>query len=659
MMDVVFLVLYVTAPVVVWWRSRSIAWTVISLLASLSIIGVIVNFAIDHIGPVTWLTLQVLTLVALVIPVALSFISRPAQSAPRKRQLSVILLPVGLIALFLLIMTTWWTQVPAFQTPVSFLMGHAVAEDNAKWLDFAAQLATGAPIEQGVPLGGPLQLFMTAMATLLAVVSMIFYGGINEVLVAANTVIYAQFAFVALAPLALAPLAETAYRVRGSGARVRLVRIPTPLIWAGSLILVTAVLMATAYGHITWQYTALAVTLWVATYLVELPIPRARLLTSLIVVASMTVWLPMNVIALVVLIGWIVVLFGRGIRFGAWDWSGIALTAVVAVSTAQPLLSSFSFISTNSLGAAGVVPTGGFGAGLAAAIPTVASLTPPWQLVDATLFAAGGGTERTGPLLFALAALGVVGAAVWLDRQGLSRAGYLRLMPVGLLASFAFALQVLDQWVTGSAPNYGSDKFMFLATVTVAAGTIPVALLLLSFGRATMTPVRWAGVGVVVLILVVDSLLVRSVAAARPEQWSPSIPFDNPRSYWWPADVNGNPVQPIDGNPVGCVYLPQGAKAPSAILDSKLSDAQRVYSCTRLLAGLAGEDVGAQPMVDWLRREWLNNERAWEGVYGYLAAMPDSVLDRPVILLDDGSNVIGLESMRSLLARFPADAWSR
>ena len=43
-------------------------------------------------------------------------------------------------------------------------------------------------------------------------------------------------------------------------------------------------------------------------------------------------------------------------------------------------------------------------------------------------------------------------------------------------------------------------------------------------------------------------------------------------------------------------------------------------------------------------------------VHGYLEGMPDAVLDRPVILLDDGSNVIGLESMRSLLDRYPAEA---
>ena len=36
--------------------------------------------------------------------------------------------------------------------------------------------------------------------------------------------------------------------------------------------------------------------------------------------------------------------------------------------------------------------------------------------------------------------------------------------------------------------------------------------------------------------------------------------------------------------------------------------------------------------------------------------MPESVLNKPVILLDDGSNVIGVESVRSLLARFPQSA---
>jgi len=364
----------------------------------------------------------------------------------------------------------------------------------------------------------------------------------------------------------------------------------------------------------------------------------------------MTVWVPMNAIAAVLIIGWLVVLLGRGLRESRWDPIGLALLVVVAIAIWQPMRSSIAFLTESSFSAMGAA--GGLSA-------SVIPRQPVFAIFDSTLFAAGGGVEETGPLLALLAVVGAIGAAILWDRRSSGLETYSRLLPVGLLVAFLVALQVLDQWTTGSAPHYGSNKFAFLVAVTVAAGCIPVALMLASPGAGGMTAARWVGVGSVVVVLVLDSLLVRSVAAARPEQWSPPIPFDNPRSYWWPADVDGTADQPISANPVGCVYLPAGAKAPSGILESGLSDPQRVYSCTRLLAGLAGEDAGAQPMVDWLRREWLTNERAWEGVYGYLSEMPDAVLDRPVILLDDGSNVTGLESMRSLLGRFPADAWSR
>ncbi len=648
-MHAFFLVAYVALPLLAWWRSRSISWTVIYTVGSVSIFGAGINFVIDHITPVTWLWLQITMLLALLVPAGLAFLVPMRRDAPRRRQLIAIGLPVLLLTGFLFVMTTWWTQVPAFQTPVSYLMGHAFAEDNAKWLDFAALMATGNPIEQAVPMGGPLQLFLVAISTLMAVVSQIVYGGVNQVMVAGNTVIYGQYALVALAPLAFAPLAEA--KIPRRGALRRGTRIPTPFVWAGAVVLVSGVLMATAYGHLTWQLIAVIVTLWIATFLVNSPVPRARLLTSLAVAAGMTVWLPMNAIAFVLIVGWLVILIQRGIRGASWDAIGLALTVVVAIAIWQPMRSSLAFVTDTSFEA-----LGGAGAGVAASfVPR----GPIFTIFDSTLFAAGGGVEKTGPLLGALAIAAALASAVLWDLRSRRVGSYARLMPIGLLGGFLVVLQLLDQWTTGSAPHYGSDKFAFLVAVTVAGAAIPVALMLVSPGVRGMTAARWVGVGAVIVVMLLDTLLIRSVAAARPEQWSPPIPFDNPRSYWWPADVNLTANQPISENPVGCVYLPAGAKAPSGILDSALSDPQRVYSCTRLLAGLAGEDAAAQPMVDWLRREWLTNERAWEGVYGYLAGMPDSVLDRPVILLDDGSNVTGLESMRSLLGRFPADAWSR
>ena len=650
-MHALFLVVYITLPLLTLWRTRSIAWTVVAIFASVSVFGLTLNWVENTFFAPNWFQLQWVALVALGAPVLVAFLTRPRQHAPIRHQAVAIGAPVLALGSFFAIATTWWTQQPAYLSPVGFLMGHATAEDNAKWLDFAAFMASGGPIEQSVPMGGPLQLFLVVVATVAAVVSQVTLGGVNEVLVAANSVIYGQFALVVLAPLALAPLAEVRLRRPARDAARGFVRIPWPFIWIGSLVLVSAVLMLTAYGHLTLQFTMLVVAVWVTVYLVRSPIPGATFWASLAVAASMTVWFPMAAISALVLLGWMVVLVIRLVRGdrGVANWAYLAVTIVAAVALLDPLRSAIVFLF-------GIVPAAALGGFGAAGGATSTAVFPVFtNLTDSDLFAASGGTEVTTPLLMVLAGVAALGASAVVSRQGTDQ-GYVRLIPLLLLAAFALSLNVLDQWATGGAPHYGSYKFTFMAVIVIAAATLPVCMMALDPRARGMTATRWVGVGVVIIALVVDPLLVRSVAAARPEQWSPPIPFNNPRSYWWPAEVNGTADQPISQNPIGCVYLPADAKAPSAILESRLSDPQRVYACTRLLAGLAGEDWNAQPMVDWLRREWLTNTRAWTDVYGYLERMPDSVLDRPVILLDDGSNVTGLESMRSLLGRFPAEA---
>lgn len=644
-MDALLLVAYLALIGVTLWRSRSVAWTSVSVLASVSVLGVLVNFAIDHITLFTWGQLQFLLLLALAAPAAVAWLRGPVGGAPRRIQFLGTLLPVALLAVFFTAVLTWWSEGPALLRPVGFLMGHAIAEDNAKWLDFGAKLATGEAVEQAVPLGGPLQLYLVFVATLMAVASQLLLGGVNEVMVAANTVIVGQFLLVALAPLALAPLVEA----KVSRLREGRSRIPLPFVWVGGLILVLAVLMLTAYGHLTLQWTLLVAGAWVAVYLVRARLPWVHWLASMAVAGLLVVWFPMTVIAIVVLTGWLVVLARRVVSGPRTLTSivGLAITGALAVALFEPLRSSFVYVAgTSGITASPMSSAGG-------ALRSAAALIPVPAITDSSLFLAAGGTEVATPILVALAVIGAVGAAFVVSRQANDR-GYVRLLPVLLLAGFAITLSAMDQWATGSAPNYGALKFTFMTVIVIASITLPVALTLIDAQARGMTVARWMAVGGVVLLLTVDPLLVRSVAAARPEQWSPPIPFDNPRSYWWPAEVNGTGDQPITDLPVACVYLPAEASAPSAILDSQLSDPQRVYSCSRLLGGLTGTELESEPLVSWLRREWLTNTRAWSDVYGYLSDMSDDVLDRPVILLDDGSNVVGLDSFRSLLGRFPA-----
>ena len=609
-MDALFLVAFLLLPVLTLWRSRSLAWTVIMIAASVSVLGAIVSFAIDHVHLWTRVELQWVLLLALIVPAVLAWVRPAPREAPMRRQLLAIGVPVLGLGAFLAVVTTLWTDQPAYLNPVSFLMGHAVAEDNAKWLDYTSMMATGLPVDQTVPTGGPLQLYLVFVATLMGVISQLALGGYNEVLVAANTVIYGQFLLVSLAPLALAPLAEARVvrpTAEGSGKRAR---IPWPLIWTGVVVLVSAVLLVTAYGHLTLQFTMIVAALWSSAFLVASRVPRAALLTSLVVAAGMTVWLPMNAIAVGLLIGWLALLVSRGVRGRGWDAVGIGLVVVVTIAIWEPIRSSLAFVLASTPTAADAVgrSLGGGIRAVAAVIGHVPGFGPVRMgIADSTLFEAGGGTERATAILAVLAAVAAVAAATVASRQGLPRTGYVRLLPVFVLAGFAVGLNVLDQWATGSAPHYGSLKFTFMATIVIASVCLPVGLMLLDPRARAMTPARWAGVGAVIFLLIVDTLLVRSIAAARPDQWSPPIPFENPQSYWWPADVNGTAAQPISRTrsrvctsrrgppPVGDPRLPVVRSAAGVLLQPPARRARRGGRRRPADRGLAPPGMAHEP----------------------------------------------------------------
>jgi hypothetical protein len=654
-MNAAFLGAYLVLIGVAYWRVRSLAWLVLATAGSIAVFGASLNFIHDRAIRLSGVGLQWILLAALVAVLVAAFVLPYRGSVSVRRQFLAVLLPVLILLGFFILVTTSWTEEPAFLRPVSFLMGNANAEDNARWLDFTAQWASGEQIYQPVPIGGPLQLFMTFIATVMAVISEVTLGGLNQVAVAANSVIYGEYALAIMAPIALATLAEAKFRPRmQSGALGKAALLPVPALWLGMGILSVFSLAVIAYGHLTLQFTFLIAGLWSATFLAASRIPRARLVSSLAAAASMTVWLPLNVIAVMVVVAWAALYISRLIRFGARsvDWVGFALLALVSVGVFQPVYSSLYYLFISSQGFA--LP-GGFAAG---GVSTGVFLFVP-ALAGSILFAATGGTEQVTAILGILAVASVIAAAVVIGWQpARSRlSGYRRFATLGAFTVISVSIFILDFWSTGSGPNYGSMKFSYLLVGIVLATTAPIALMALNPERGrVMTMPRWVGLAAVIMILAVDTLLPRAGSLLRPEMWSPPIPFNNTSgSYWWPAEVNGTGDQPIAGNPMACVYLPEGSLVPTAIVPSGLSDPQRVYACTRQLSGLAGLDAEAQPIVDWLRREWFTNEPAWAAVYDSFANLPDYVLDRPVILLDDGSNVKGIETMRALLARYPKE----
>lgn len=666
-MDFVFLSIWSVLFALTLWRARSTIWVVVTIAAVGGLVGATLAFlhdrgvSLDRVGH-QWAVVAVLGLVGVLAWVPALGFSRSAAGTRVgrggelgwRRQFVGTWLPVILVVGVLVIITTWWTEGPAFLRPVSYLMGNGDAEDNAKWLEFAAQFASGDAIRQAVPMGGPLELLMTVVGTLMGAVSQITLGGYNEVAVAANTVVLGGFLMVALVLFALAPLVES--RVAGS-------RVPIPLVWLSSVVLAAVTLVLVGFGHLTLQFTILVCVLWSATFLTGLGMRRARLLSSLAVATAMTVWLPLNGVAVVILVGWLVVLVGRGFRFGwkASDPVGLGLVVLVIVFLSQPIISSITYslgVGASAASALGGSALGGAVRGVVASVaPALAGGPVSLGLENSPVFSAQGGTEQVGPILGVLTAAAVLAAALLLQgRSGPLPTSLLqRFAPIGLLALSALGIYALDFWSTGDGPHYGSLKFTFMVVVVALVTTLPLALMLIpaSPGSA-MSQARWIALGGVLVLLTIESLLPRAIAQARPQEWSPPIPFDNTSgSYWYPAEVNGTANQPISSVPVACVYLPEGSEYPTAIVPSGLSDAQRVYSCTRILGGLSGVGVDAQFLIDWIRREWYTNTPAWTDVYDGLALLGEEVRSSPVILLDDGSNVISLETLDSLLSRFP------
>ena len=640
--NLIFLIAFLAVPIAAFVLARSLTFVVVGLTAAVAIVGAFINFTHDRGQRWDFLSLQVAVLIALLLVLVAAFFYRRrlggSSVVPFSRQMIAVIAPFLVGLGFLILSRLWAAPTSGLYTGVGFLLVRQGAEDNAKWLDFAAQVVTGNPIEQAVPLGGPLQLIMVMMATLLAVVSQLSFGGINQVFVAANTVIYLEFVLVMLVPFIFAPIAEARFRI-SSGDKARGF-IPAPLIWIGAFVMMTASLAVSGLGHLTLEFTFLVLGIWASVFIVGSKIPHVYVLTTLTVAIASLVWFPLTVIAVPMIIGMAVYLVLKSARarsLAKLPLVPIGLLVLTLVLMWTALVSVLLYMADIPT-AADAPGSGGGGVRTAVASLPIRGLQ---------LLTSQGGTEIIKPTLGLLALASAVLGALYVSRQRGSRtksAQFVAFIPLFLVVAFGLSVSTLGTWFAGSGTAYGGLKSTFTASILVLAITLPMAIMQLDHKRVGMTLVRVAAIVGVIYMLTIDTILPRAITYMSPSQW-PANTGDN-RGYWWPAEVRNTPDQSILANPIGCVYYPQGSEAPTG-----LPNGQTTYSCTRLLAGLSGEDSEAQQVVDWLRREWLTNTPAWTAVWPGFITMAPEVLDKQLILLDNDNKVIGLETIRTFLDR--------
>lgn len=635
MIDLLIVLVSVGALVGAWWVSRNLTYVVVTVVLGFGLAGNLVQTSIALGTGWQVRSLQVLSLIVILGVLAGAYLvrSRMRPGSSMRTQFAGIVLPAMIVGLILILLRLMAPEDPGPLTALGYLINHPMAEDNAKWLNLAAQLADGRTIAFNGYAGGPLLLLMSLVAAGISVLSLLLLGGVNEVAVVLNTVVGSQMLLIVLAPFALAPLAQWRMRAAsGSRGGSAVPLPPAPLLWAGALILVSANAALVKFGHLSLQFVLILLVLWATVFLVSSP-RRLQLMATLVIATTASVWLPLNVMGVILLVGALVV------TLRSRDWRGVGLVVVTVVVTWDALFSSILYLFgiDISIGES-LVDTEGSPVVAGISVDTSAAVSS-----STLLFESPGATETAQPLLAGLALLAVIGAVVVARRVRGSRT-WVSFVPAFIVGGYFVLISAGDAVMSGSAPNYGSNKFGFAVVIMLAAAYLPVAAMAFDSDERRMTAIRWVIGGATVLVLTLDTLLPRALSTLSPRLWvgvNESAP-----AYWAAAEVKDRPEQPLASQPVACFFVPPEVAEPSS-----LPLGQESYSCTRLMLGITGLEGQAGSLVPWLALDWTAQRTHWDELYPSLLIDTSAVADRQVISMDTDGGTAGFTTMREVLER--------
>lgn len=635
MVDAILLIAFIALPVAAWWVGRSLLFVSVWLGLGIGVAGNLVQGSIALGVPWNVRGLQVLVVLVMAGVLGLAWLRRTRSAGPSSsftRQAITIVAPAVVIGVYLLGMRLLAPDSPGPLSAVGYLINHPLAEDNAKWLHLSAQLADSRTIEFSGYAGGPLLLVMAVMAALISVLSLLLLGGVNEVAVAANTVVGTQFLLIALVPFAFAVFAE---RKLSLGRNVR-TYAPLPLIGVSMLVVALASAIITSYGHLSLQFVFPVLVAWLAVFAMSRS-RWLRLVTSLTVVATASVWLPMTAVAIVLLI--LLLVWVIRIRW----WWGLAAVITTMLVAWDALFSSAIYllgIDAVSIPVVGsVLSTVSESEG--ESVGSVGSQASGEVIATAHLFRAPGATEITTPLLGGMAVVAILAAVWFMSRRG--RIGWAFAPLVGLGGYVAF-IAVVDSATTATSPNYSLNKLLFAVVIVAIGAYLPIALMTLDASAVRMTALRWAGVGAVVLLLTVDTLLPRALSALSPLLW-PAVNANEP-AYWSAAEVKNQGEQSLSSLPVACLFAPPATEAPTS-----LPLGQESYSCTRLLIGLSGLEGSMRGTSILLQTDWFSQRSNWDELAPLVAQDAAANPGRSVILMNSNGGLAGIGQLEEIVER--------
>lgn len=450
------------------------------------------------------------------------------------------------------------------------------AEDNGGWLDMSKKLISGDSIPYQ-SVGGPLIALLAICQSCAKFLVYILTGRKNDLAIVLNSVVIAYMVLPIFAAFAFSQITERLFKVN----------------WFYSLMFTSSfwlpfygsLLIAQGSGHLSFIYVATVYTCsaWAISDR-ELNTFWEQKMAQLCLIATMPVWLPLNVFTVI-----LILIFCVQIGKQMLSESTLREKIVVSLVASIPVL-AVSYLLILSLNY---------------------SASTVSQVKD--LIGAAGGTASASHVFLVALVISMLGVS--LKRNYASRFNPINIIKIG----FGYVLVVIaaDYWLTGQM-NYGSTKLIFAASII--ATPIASYCFLESFliQRGTVQLKSFAPVLFVSICLLglLDGTSLEVLNSVSPLRW-PSVDKSIETSWKNEILITKEPKN-FDEIPIGCVTRDDSGD---------LSVDMDTYSCTRTLLSISGIWSKGTQLVEF--QLWPLERKAVQ-----LQSIDPDLLGKKLLILD-------------------------
>ena len=573
--DLLFLTSVGASCVFLYRRTRSLNMTLIMFVSSISFVGIfgqileVVKISTD--GDQIKVMICVLLLAAAIFTNNATCFRSKALGSPNA---SVFVFSVFVFIFGTAAITRVFAKDQMQDTLTQF--SYLISEDNGAWLDISKKLVSGDSIPYEA-IGGPLIALLVVCQSVASLLVYILTGKRNELAIVLNSVVIAYLILPLFAAIAFSQIAERLVGVKRLASL-----IITSCFW---FPVYGSMLIAQYFGHLSFIYVTSVYTccIW-AIANKESNTFWEQKIAHLCLIATMPVWLPLNVLTVV-----LIVIFctqvGKQIIAGSTlreKCNVVVFFGVPIIAVTYILKTSFSY--------------------------SASSITQIKGLISAS-----GGTGSASHVFLVILVIAMLYTSLSKTRENQFNPTSILKIGIGYVLIVIF----VDYWLTNQM-NYGSTKLLFAASIVATPIAAFNAFESILQRRDAVLMSSFASVLFVAVCLIglIDSWSVAVLGSVSPLRWPPVD--KSVETSWRNAILITRDSKNLEDLQIGCINRNDSGS---------LSVDLETYNCTRALLSIGGIWSSGNQLAEF--QLWPDKERAVN-----LQSIDSSLLGKELLILD-------------------------